>query len=218
MTTVYGEMTDDSQPQRALHNWLKDFVDMVGDMTTRMPSGEIKKYASADVVSWIRQFCDTYEDVAEDESGNKAACFSEEAEKFLAQINQLPESGGIVDKDERMAKIVEIINGDIVETPCRVMQFVVGETKNGAVVALGCGGFVYVPMENLQQEKRLVVDYKRKYEELVEHIKYKAEAATHWLKSKAGPSKFISKSDIFKMSGQADAFNIMLCYTENETY
>ena len=69
MSTVLNEMHNDNQPQRALHNWLRDFVDMVGDCITTMPSGEIKKYAPAEVVSWIRQFCDIYEEVAADESG-----------------------------------------------------------------------------------------------------------------------------------------------------
>ena len=64
---ISGAMVRDGQPQRALHNALNMLVEEA--CVEVIYDGVKLKNEPADVVSWIRQFCDTYEVVAVGESG-----------------------------------------------------------------------------------------------------------------------------------------------------
>ena len=64
-----------------------------------------------------------------------------------------------MDKDERMAKIVEVVDGQTVETPCRIMSFVFGEMRTGAIVALGGGEIIHVPIEKLRHNFRHIAHW-----------------------------------------------------------
>lgn len=58
---------DETQPQRALHNFLVRFVDDVSGETVRIvETGRVVKFTNKELVSWIKHFAETYEETLRD--------------------------------------------------------------------------------------------------------------------------------------------------------